>query len=62
MKNNKTKIEINKALDNLSEDLLGSVLAYIKNIESMNAEKISMKKHLNEIILTDNDLLRKLSQ
>ena len=62
MKSNKTKIAINKALDNLSDELLERVLSYIKNIENMNTESISMKNHLEDIIKKDDELLKKLSQ
>lgn len=62
MKSNKTKIAINKALDNLSDELLERVLSYVKNIENMNTESISMKNHLEDIIKKDDELLKKLSQ
>lgn len=62
MKSNKTKIAINKALDNLSDELLERVLSYVKNIENMNKESISMKNHLENIIKKDDELLKKLSQ
>ena len=56
------KIEIQKVLDKVPENLLADVLAYLQEVQKKNASKFSNSQHLKKILTEDRELLKKLAQ
>ena len=56
------KIEINKALDEIPEDVLSQILELLKQFQNKDSYDISLIKNLNKVLSEDYELLKKLSQ
>lgn len=56
------KSEIQKTLDNIPENVLQDILAYLKEIQGKSAEKIKLSKNLRDILMEDKELLEKLAK
>jgi len=56
------KIEIQKVLDQVPENLLEDVLAYLQEVQKKNASEFSNSQHLKKILTEDRELLKKLAQ
>lgn len=55
------KQEIYKAVDNMPEEVLQSILEYFKALEHTSKDKIKMAQNIKTIISEDKELLHKLS-
>jgi hypothetical protein len=62
MSKDEIKYEINKILDNFSDNALQDLLKYLKNLETTHQVSMFDKKDLERILIEDKDLLKKLSQ
>jgi hypothetical protein len=62
MDNKDIKIEINKIIETIPENVLGEVLKYLKEVQGQSKEKIELSKNLRKIINEDKNLLRRLTQ
>lgn len=56
------KIEIQKVLDQVPENLLEDVLAYLQEIQKRTASEFNNSQHLKKILTEDRELLKKLAQ
>jgi hypothetical protein len=56
----KSKIKI--ALDNIPENLLEEILAYLEEIQDKSADRVVMSQRLRRILSEDKELLEKLAQ
>lgn len=55
------KIEINKAIDSVPEEVLVDILDYLKQIQVTPKEKIDLSRHLGLILREDKELLQRLA-
>ena len=56
----KSRIKI--ALDNIPENLLEDILAYLEEIQDKSADSVVMSQRLRKILSEDKELLEKLAQ
>jgi hypothetical protein len=56
------KLEIQKALDNIPEDIRQDILNYLKEIQGKSADKIKLGKNLRTILSEDKELLERLAK
>jgi RNase adaptor protein for sRNA GlmZ degradation len=56
------KSEIHKVVDNVPEEILESVLAYLKELSKTNNNKIALSLNLKQILIEDRELLQKLAE
>lgn len=56
------KSRIQKALDNVPENILEDILSYLEEIQGKPADKVIMSQRLRKILSEDKDLLEKLAQ
>lgn len=56
------KIEIQKVLDKVPENLLKDVLSYLQEVQKRTASEFSNSQHLKKILTEDRELLKKLAQ
>jgi len=56
------KSRIKVALDNIPENLLEDILAYLEEIQGKSAERVIMTQRLRKILSEDKELLEKLAQ
>lgn len=56
------KVEINKAINEIPENLLTEVLHFLKEIKNYSHADIELSKNLNKILNEDNELLQKLAK
>jgi hypothetical protein len=56
------KLEIQKTLDNIPEDILQDVLEYLKLVEGQSNVKIEFYQRIKTILRQDKDLLQRLAQ
>ena len=56
------KSRIQKALDNVPENILEDILSYLEEIQGKPAGKVIMSQRLRKILSEDKDLLEKLAQ
>jgi hypothetical protein len=56
------KAEIQKELENIPEDVLQSVLEYLKLIQKQTPDQIRMDINIKRIFLEDDELLKRLAQ
>ena len=47
------KLEIHKVVDNVPEEILESVLAYLKELSKTNNNKIALSLNLKQILIED---------
>jgi hypothetical protein len=56
------KSEIYKVVENVPEEILESVLAYLKELSKADNNKISLSLNLKQILIEDKELLQKLAE
>ena len=56
------KARIKIALDNIPENLLEDILAYLEEIQDKSADQVVMSQRLRKILSEDKELLEKLAQ
>lgn len=56
------KLEIQKTLDNIPDDILQDVLTYLKMVEEQSHTRIELYQRVKTIIRQDKDLLQRLAQ
>lgn len=56
------KIEIQKVLDQVPENLLEDVLSYVQDVQKRGTSEVSNSQHLQKILTEDRELLKKLAQ
>ena len=56
------KIEIQKVLDNVPENVLQDILDLLKGLQNQPPDKLEITHSLLQIIAEDKELLEKLSQ
>jgi hypothetical protein len=56
------KIEIQKVLDEVPENLLEHILSYLQEVQKSNAADFADSQHLKKILMEDRELLKKLAQ
>jgi hypothetical protein len=56
------KIEIQKVLDNVPENVLQDILDLLKGLQNQPLEKLEITHSLRQIIAEDKELLEKLAQ
>ena len=62
MSKEEIKYEINKVLDHFSDQALQELLAFLKDLDSKESNKLKMTPTLTKILLEDKELLIKLAQ
>jgi len=62
MSKDEIKYEINKVLDQLSDQSLEEILYLLKGSEIKNSSSIFRSDSIKKILLQDNELLQKLAQ
>ncbi len=62
MSKSEVKEEINKVLDNVSEEALESILSYLKGLISKPVENQILSNNLNKILSEDKEVLERLAQ
>ena len=62
MSKEEIKVEISKVLDQFSDEALGELLAFLKELDVKKERQISLSSSLNKILTEDKELLTKLAQ
>lgn len=62
MSKNEVKEQINKVLDNVPEEVLESILNYLKELLSKSQSDLILSNNLNKILLEDKEVLEKLAK
>lgn len=62
MSKDEIKDEISMVLDHFSEEALGKLLVFLKELDAKKEKKISLTSSLNKILTEDKELLTKLAQ
>jgi hypothetical protein len=62
MSKNEAKEEINKVLDNLSDEALESILNYLKELISKSETDLILSNNLNRILSEDKEVLERLAK
>ncbi|POY35748.1 hypothetical protein C3K47_13390 [Solitalea longa] len=56
------KIEIQKVLDSVPEEVLQDVLSFLQELQSKSADKIKLASNLRQILSEDKELLDRLAK
>jgi hypothetical protein len=56
------KSEIQRALDNIPENILQDILDYLKSIQGKSADKVKLSRNLRDILTEDKELLDRLAK
>jgi hypothetical protein len=62
MSKDEIKYEINRVLDNFSDQALSELLSFLKQLESQNDNSLLRSRDLQKILSEDKQLLEKLAQ
>ena len=62
MTSKQIKSRIKNALDNIPENLLEDILAYLEEIQGKSADQVVSTQRLRKILAEDKELLEKLAQ
>ena len=62
MSTKELKEEINRVLDNAPDEILESVLDYLKGLLTKNKSNAILSTHLNRILHEDKELLERLAK
>jgi len=62
MSKNEVKEEINKVLDNVSDEALESILNYLKELISKSETDLILTNNLNRILSEDKEVLARLAK
>ena len=61
MSKNEVKEQINKVLDNVSDEALESILNYLKELISKSETDLILSNNLNKILSEDKEVLERLA-
>jgi hypothetical protein len=56
------RLEIQKVIENIPDDILNDVLDFLKELEKRDVDKVALTNHLRKILTEDKDLLQRLAQ
>jgi hypothetical protein len=56
------KIEIQRLLDNVPDNVLQDLLDYLKQAQKQTKDQIELSRHLKKILAEDKELLAKLAE
>jgi hypothetical protein len=62
MSKNEVKEQINKVLDNVSDEALESILNYLKELISKSEKDLILSNNLNKILSEDKEVLERLAK
>ena len=62
MSKNEVKDQINKVLDNVSDEALESILNYLKELISKSENDFILSNNLNKILSEDKEVLERLAK
>jgi hypothetical protein len=62
MSKKEIKNEIDKVLDRFSDEALGELLTFLKELDSRKSDSITLSSSLSRILSEDKELLTKLAQ
>ena len=62
MRKDELKIEIQKIIDQVPEDMLGEIYKILKEIADKSPDSVKLSHNLNKILNDDKDLLKRLAQ
>ena len=62
MSKNEVKEQINKVLDNVSDEVLESILHYLKELISKSEKDLILSNNLNKILSEDKEVLERLAK
>jgi hypothetical protein len=62
MSKNEVKDQINKVLDNVSDEALESILSYLKQLISKSENDLILSNNLNKILAEDKEVLERLAK
>ena len=62
MSKNEVKEQINKVLDNVSDEALESILNYLKELISKSEKEFILSNNLNKILSEDKEVLERLAK
>ncbi len=62
MSKNEVKDQINKILDNVSDEALESILNYLKELISKSETDLILSNNLNKILSEDKEVLERLAK
>ena len=62
MSKNEVKEQINKVLDNVSDEALVSILNYLKELISKSEKDLILSNNLNKILSEDKEVLERLAK
>jgi hypothetical protein len=62
MSKNEVKEQINKVLDNAPDEVLESILDYLKELLLKSKSEVMLANNLNKILHEDKEVLERLSQ
>ena len=56
------KVEIQKLLDTVPDQVLKELLAYLKEAQTKDESTVQLSSHLSQILREDKEVLQKLAQ
>ncbi len=62
MSKNEVKEQINKVLDNVSDEALECILIYLKELISKSENDLILSNNLNKILSEDKEVLERLAK
>jgi hypothetical protein len=62
MSKNEVKDQINKVLENVSDEALESILNYLKDLISKSETDLILSNNLNKILSEDKEVLERLAK
>ncbi len=62
MSKNEVKEQINKVLDNAPDEILESILDYLKELLTRTNSEVMLSNNLNKILHEDKEVLERLSK
>jgi hypothetical protein len=62
MSKNEVKEQINKVLDNVSDEALESTLNYLKELISKSENDLILSNNLNKVLSEDKEVLERLAK
>jgi len=62
MSKKEIKYEIDKVLDRFSDEALGELLAFLKELDPRKSRSVTLSSSLSKILSEDKELLTKLAQ
>jgi GTPase SAR1 family protein len=62
MRSNEIKIEIQKIIDTITDDMLEEIYNILKELADKNPDALKLSHNLNKILTEDNQLLQSLAK